>query len=51
MIRIPENLAPYVDFEENAIVASADMPPELSADFEKLKETYEKAKAEELTEV
>ena len=51
MIRIPENLAPYVDFEENTLVASTDMPPELSKDFEKLKADYEAAKSDPLTEI
>lgn len=51
MIRIPENLAPYVDFEENTLVASADMPQELNKDFEKLKADYETAKADQLTEI
>lgn len=49
MIRIPEKLLPYVDFEEGKIIA-VGLPEELTDDFEVLKVKYESMKKDELTE-
>ncbi len=45
MIRVPENLIPYVTFENNKIKA-INLPNELRNEFEKFKEIYEKSKKE-----
>lgn len=45
MIRVPENLLPYVDYDDGEIV-SKDLPPELEEDFKKFKESIEKLKGE-----
>ena len=49
MIRIPEKLIEYVDFEEGKIIAN-NLPKELEDDFEKLKKQYDVMKNDELAE-
>ena len=49
MIKIPENLIQYVDFEEGKIV-SINLPKELEDDFNRLKELFNSMKNDELTE-
>lgn len=49
MIRIPEKLAPYVDFEEGEII-SVNLPADLREEFEVLKKAFEKMQAAEFTD-
>ena len=49
VLLIPAELSPYVDFEEGEIVTH-NLPPELKSAFEKLKKTYESAKADKYTD-
>ena len=49
MIKVPEKLIRYVDFEEGKII-SVDLPEELKAEFEKFKEKALKAMREELAD-
>lgn len=43
MIKVPEKLVPYIDFEENIVIAR-DLPPELKKEFENFKKFYESLK-------
>ena len=52
MIRIHEELEPYVDFsnvEDNTLVTH-DLPNDLKPAFEKFKAAYEKMQKDELTD-
>ena len=49
MIKVPEILIPYVNFDDGEIVA-VDLPSELIPDFEKFKKQYEILKSEPLTD-
>lgn len=49
MLKIPENLLPYVDFEEGNIIA-VNLPNELEEAFDNLKKDYEAAKKDEFTD-
>lgn len=49
MLRIPENLSPYVDFDDGDIIA-VNLPQDLESDFADLKEVYKKMKGDSLSE-
>lgn len=49
MLRVPEKLLPYVDFEEGKIIA-VDLPKYLESDFEALKKVYEEIKLDKYTD-
>lgn len=49
MLKIPENIAPYVDFDDGVLIA-VDLPPELASDFERFKRQYEELKADPLAD-
>ena len=49
MLKIPENLLPYVDFEEGKIIA-VNLPNELKEAFKNLEKDYEAAKKEKFTD-
>ena len=49
MLRIPDKLLPYVDFEEGEIVA-VNLPDELKEDFETLEKAYETMKQDKLAD-
>lgn len=45
MIRVPENLVPYVTFENGELIA-VSLPDELRTEYEKFKEIYKKSENE-----
>ena len=49
MLKIPDKLLPYVDFEEGKIIA-VNLPDELKEDFEALKKVYKTMKEDKLSE-
>lgn len=49
MIRIPDKLLPYVDFDEGEILP-VNLPDDLKDDFEALKKAYKTMKEDKLTE-
>lgn len=49
MLKIPEKLMPYVDFEEGKIMA-VNLPYELKKDFETLEKAFETMKQDKLAE-
>lgn len=49
MLKIPDKLLPYVDFEEGKIMA-VNLPDELKEDFEALKKAYKTMKEDKLTD-
>lgn len=49
MLKVPQKLLPYVDFEDGEIYAE-NLPDSLKKEFERLKEEYEKRKNENLAE-
>lgn len=49
MLKVPQKLLPYVDFEDGKIYAE-NLPDSLKEDFEELKKTYEKLQHENLTD-
>ena len=49
MLRIPQELLSYVDFDEGKLL-SVNLPEELKVEFEELKEKYEATKKERLAE-
>lgn len=49
MLRIPDNLIPYVDFDDGEIIG-VNLPPALEAEFAELKRTYEDTKADALSD-
>lgn len=49
MLRIPDKLLPYVDFDDGKIIP-VNLPDDLKGDFAALKAVYETMKGEKLTE-
>ena len=49
MIRVPEKISPYVDFDNGKIIA-INLPKELEEDFEKFKKVFEELKNDLLTD-
>ena len=49
MLKIPDNLIKYVDFEEGKIIA-VNLPESLEDDFQKFKEEIKKEMNEELAD-
>ena len=40
MFRVPDNLIPYVDFDESKLIVSKDLPTELEKDVKDLEKSY-----------
>lgn len=49
MLKVPQKLLPYVDFEDGEIYTE-NLPDSLKEDFEELKEKYKKMQSEGLTD-
>ena len=49
MLKVPQKLLPYVDFEDGEICAE-NLPESLKKDFDELKEKYTKMQSERLTD-
>ena len=45
MIKVPEKLLPYIDFDDGEII-SKDLPSDLKKEFEEFKESIETLKKE-----